>query len=161
MAIPFWQTLVFQFHSRRPFSASLRLSPWASPLTTLLYYHILAIVMRRLFPFRPILHTPKSRFATSTGSRKNPHADWYAQILPAMLPIALLGSTVYIALHLLQTHLSSERHAAEDKARIDALERQLDTLRQQQNRSLATNQTANHSSPQSVARLLPRDTWYY
>ncbi|KAF8528906.1 hypothetical protein BU17DRAFT_80056 [Hysterangium stoloniferum] len=103
--------------------------------------------MRPLSRFRPIIHLPKSRYATGTGSRRNPHADWYAQILPAMLPVALLGSTVYITLHLLQTHLSTERHAEEDKATIDALQRQLDALREQQNIAPATSQTANPSSP--------------
>lgn len=65
-----------------------------------------------------------------------------------MLPIALLGSSVYLvrtlfyllslfrnspsqALHLLQTHLASERYADLAKARIEALEAELSLLRHQ------------------------------
>ncbi|KAF8520092.1 hypothetical protein JB92DRAFT_2572493, partial [Gautieria morchelliformis] len=60
------------------------------------------------------------------------HAEWYAQVLPSMLPIALLGSSVYLGLHLVQTSLARERYADHARARIAELEHELSILRRKQ-----------------------------
>jgi hypothetical protein len=56
----------------------------------------------RLFQLRQFSAqpAPQRRWRTyTTGSAdrpKSPHAQWYADIVPAMIPIALLGSAVYL-----------------------------------------------------------------
>ena len=92
----------------------------------------------------------RARRLSSGTQRKSPHLDWYSQILPSMLPIAVLASSLYLVrtlslvsrssvlnyhilqgLHLLQTNLARERHADQAKARIEALENELTILRHQ------------------------------
>ncbi|KAF8592494.1 hypothetical protein K439DRAFT_1323788 [Ramaria rubella] len=84
-------------------------------------------------PGRPRRYLRSCSLSTSSsGVRpKSPHAEWYSQVLPSMIPIALLGSSVYIALHLLQTNLERERYADEAMARIKTLENELENLRHQ------------------------------
>jgi len=45
-----------------------------------------------------------------------------------MIPVALLGSAVYMGLQLLQTHLSHEKYLDEARAHIEELEREIDAL---------------------------------
>jgi len=45
-----------------------------------------------------------------------------------MIPVALLGSAVYLGLQLLQTHLSHEKYLDEAHARVRELEQEIDTL---------------------------------
>jgi len=45
-----------------------------------------------------------------------------------MIPVALLGSAVYMGLHLLQTHLSHEKYLDEARARVRELEQEIDAL---------------------------------
>jgi len=45
-----------------------------------------------------------------------------------MIPVALLGSAVYMGLQLLQTRLSHEKYLDEARARIEELEREIDAL---------------------------------
>ena len=45
-----------------------------------------------------------------------------------MLPVALLGSAVYLGLHLFQSHLAHEKYLDEANARVQELERQVDAL---------------------------------
>ncbi|KAI9510424.1 hypothetical protein F5148DRAFT_1179273 [Russula earlei] len=56
------------------------------------------------------------------------HAQFYSDLVPAMIPVALLGSAVYVGLHLLQTYLSHEKYLDEARARIEELEREIDAL---------------------------------
>ncbi|KIM68733.1 hypothetical protein SCLCIDRAFT_104856 [Scleroderma citrinum Foug A] len=56
------------------------------------------------------------------------HAQWYSSMLPGMVPIALLGSAVYMALHLTQSKLAHEKFVDEANARIRALEEEVDRL---------------------------------
>jgi len=64
----------------------------------------------------------------STEKPKSPHAQWYSDVLPAMLPIFLLGSAVYLGLQLAQTRLSHEKYMAEAQERVKILETQVDAL---------------------------------
>lgn len=49
---------------------------------------------------RSLRHSPARRRLYSTenapGKQRSPHAAWYAEMLPGMVPIALLGSAVYV-----------------------------------------------------------------
>ncbi|KAG5735207.1 hypothetical protein E4T56_gene4822 [Termitomyces sp. T112] len=68
--------------------------------------------------------TPKPRSA---------HAQWYSDTVPAMIPIFLLGSAVYLGLQLTQQTLSHEKFVQEASARVKALEAEVDAL--QENRT--------------------------
>jgi len=45
-----------------------------------------------------------------------------------MIPVALLGSAVYMGLQLLQTHLSHEKYLDEARAHVRELEQEIDAL---------------------------------
>ncbi|KAJ3811804.1 hypothetical protein F5876DRAFT_38817 [Lentinula aff. lateritia] len=66
----------------------------------------------------------------STQKPKSPHAQWYSDVLPAMIPIFLLGSAVYLGLQLAQTRLSHERYMIEARERVETLESQIDAALQ-------------------------------
>ncbi|KAG9317191.1 hypothetical protein JVU11DRAFT_1384 [Chiua virens] len=59
---------------------------------------------------------------------RSAHADFYSSLLPAMIPIALLGSAMYMGLHLVQSRLAHEKFLDEANERIRALEQQVDSL---------------------------------
>jgi len=59
----------------------------------------------------------------------NRHAQFYRDFVPAMIPIFLIGSAVYVSLQLAQSYLSHEKYATEARARITELERELRGLR--------------------------------
>ncbi|KAH0839643.1 hypothetical protein J3R83DRAFT_561 [Lanmaoa asiatica] len=48
-----------------------------------------------------------------------------------MIPVALLGSAVYMGLHLAQSRLAHEKFLDEAKERIRALEEEVDSLQRQ------------------------------
>ncbi|KAH7902974.1 hypothetical protein BJ138DRAFT_969111, partial [Hygrophoropsis aurantiaca] len=56
------------------------------------------------------------------------HAEWYASMLPGMIPVALLGSAVYMALHFAQSSLAHEKFLDDAHARIRALEAEVESL---------------------------------
>ncbi|KAF8268312.1 hypothetical protein EI94DRAFT_1728271 [Lactarius quietus] len=56
------------------------------------------------------------------------HAQFYSDLVPAMIPVALLGSAVYMGLQLLQTCLAQEKYLDEARARVQELEREIDVL---------------------------------
>ncbi|KAK7470829.1 hypothetical protein VKT23_002246 [Stygiomarasmius scandens] len=61
---------------------------------------------------------------------KSPHAQWYSDVVPAMIPVFLLGSAVYLGLQLAQTRLSHEKHMDAAQQRVAALEAQVQQLQQ-------------------------------
>lgn len=61
----------------------------------------------------------------------SPHGQFYSELVPGMLPIALLGSAVYMALKLVQTNLSQERYLDEAREKIGRLEEELEGLKVQ------------------------------
>jgi len=61
-------------------------------------------------------------------TRPSRHAQFYSDLVPAMIPVALLGSAVYMGLQLLQTNLLHEKYLDEARARIEELEREIDAL---------------------------------
>ncbi|EKM59687.1 uncharacterized protein PHACADRAFT_250344 [Phanerochaete carnosa HHB-10118-sp] len=69
----------------------------------------------------------------NAGSKsRSVHAQWYAEMLPGMVPIALLGSVVYVGFRFLQASLSHERYLDETRARVQELEKEVVMLREQQ-----------------------------
>ncbi|KAK7049669.1 hypothetical protein VNI00_005700 [Paramarasmius palmivorus] len=75
-------------------------------------------------------------YTTSTGNSEkprtaSPHAQWYRDIVPAMIPIFLLGSAVYLGLQLWQTRLSHEKYIHQARERVEQLEAQVQALTQQ------------------------------
>ncbi|EIW66353.1 hypothetical protein TREMEDRAFT_65631 [Tremella mesenterica DSM 1558] len=63
------------------------------------------------------------------GKRKNGHLVWYREIVPAMLPVLLLASTIFLSLSLFQAHLSSQKSSRETSEIISILEAQIEKLR--------------------------------
>jgi len=91
--------------------------------------------------------TTSSRPSDADGSPKhqpNRHAQFYRDFIPAMVPIFLIGSAVYVSLQLAQSYLSHEKYAIEARARIAELERELRELRaaQGQQSSLSPSSSA-------------------
>ncbi|KAF5393725.1 hypothetical protein D9757_000177 [Collybiopsis confluens] len=81
-----------------------------------------------------ILLLPRTAtFATSAPrlqSKKSPYTQWYSDVAPAMVPVFLLGSAVYLGLQLAQTRLSHEKHMVEAMERVQNLEAEIDALQQ-------------------------------
>ncbi|KAH8106225.1 hypothetical protein BXZ70DRAFT_1004497 [Cristinia sonorae] len=87
----------------------------------------------------PLLNTRRAQYSTqtpnATGSTRpspSPHAHFYSDLVPGMVPVALLGSAIYLGLRLFQSSLSHEKYLDEARARIDELEAQIDAIRTQQ-----------------------------
>lgn len=64
------------------------------------------------------------------------HRALYSSVFPAMLPVALLGSAVYMGLHLARDRLAHERLLDEANVRIAALEHELDVLAAQRRQNM-------------------------
>ncbi|KAH8113364.1 hypothetical protein DFH11DRAFT_1775017 [Phellopilus nigrolimitatus] len=84
------------------------------------------------------------------GPERSAHAHWYTNTVPAMIPVALLGSAVYIGLQLLQTKLATEKYLDEANKRIKQLETELQELQQEQ--ELRSNSSQLVKSADSVSR---------
>ncbi|KAF8222711.1 hypothetical protein L208DRAFT_1412901 [Tricholoma matsutake] len=63
-----------------------------------------------------------------TSNPRSPHAQWYADIVPAMIPIFLLGSAVYLGLQLAQQKLSHEKYIEEASQHVKTLEAEVEAL---------------------------------
>ncbi|ESK97586.1 hypothetical protein Moror_17586 [Moniliophthora roreri MCA 2997] len=81
---------------------------------------------------RPVQLLVRQRryYSADTEKPRSAHAQWYTDIVPAMIPIFLLGSAVYLGLQLAQTRLSHEKYIHEAKQRVDHLEAQIQALQQ-------------------------------
>ncbi|KAI0049570.1 hypothetical protein FA95DRAFT_1556655 [Auriscalpium vulgare] len=71
---------------------------------------------------------PFSSTRRAAQEPRSPHARFYSDLVPGMIPVALLGSAVYIGLQVLQTRLSLEKYLDEARAKVDALEGEVDAL---------------------------------
>ncbi|EIN11033.1 hypothetical protein PUNSTDRAFT_85547 [Punctularia strigosozonata HHB-11173 SS5] len=92
---------------------------------------------------------------TST-STKSAHAQWYAETVPAMLPVALLGSAVYLGLQLAQVSLAADKEAEELRARVTTLEAEIESLKEERNRQSRLTTVAGSGSS-----LRPWYTWWF
>jgi len=89
-------------------------------------------------PCAPVIKPHRSRWFSEQPPRpppagvnppaKSPHAQFYSDLLPAMIPVALVGSAVYIGLTLAREHLSTEKYLDAAQARINELEAEVDRL---------------------------------
>ncbi|KAI5118557.1 hypothetical protein M0805_002937 [Coniferiporia weirii] len=95
-------------------------------------------------------------------AQRSPHAQWYSDTLPAMIPVALLGSAVYIGLKLLQTKLATEKHLEEANARIRQLEEEVGTLLLEQERQdSASMPNAPRDGHGLDAKPTPSRWWWF
>ncbi|KIM91035.1 hypothetical protein PILCRDRAFT_58810 [Piloderma croceum F 1598] len=81
---------------------------------------------------RTISVRPRPRWRTynqSATSGKSAHAQWYSDLLPGMIPVALLGSVVYLGLQLARDSLAHEKYLDEARARVQELEVEVADLR--------------------------------
>jgi len=79
----------------------------------------------------------------SDSAMKKPskHLIFYREIIPAMIPIFILGSAVYMSLQLTRNYLSHEKYVQEAEAEIASLKQQVEALQ-----SHASSQGASTSS---------------
>lgn len=82
------------------------------------------------------------RRAHSKGAPKSPHASFYSEMVPGMIPVAILGSAVFLGLQLWQGRLSHEKYLDEARARVAALEAEVDALQRAQNASTVGSTSA-------------------
>ncbi|KAF9510063.1 hypothetical protein BS47DRAFT_1487645 [Hydnum rufescens UP504] len=64
----------------------------------------------------------------SRPSGQSGHLVFYRELVPAMIPIFILGPAVYIALHLTQTYLAHDKYVLEARGRIAELQNELEKL---------------------------------
>ena len=131
-----------------------------------LHHSSLPTMMRRRSLARPWQHQLR---VYSQGSAKSRHAQWYADIVPGMIPIALIGSTVYMvrelvifpernrlkalqALQLVRTNLSHEQYLEEARARVSELEARLDQLQ---------NENVLSRDGEDVSASNPKKWWIF
>ncbi|KIY49543.1 hypothetical protein FISHEDRAFT_7284, partial [Fistulina hepatica ATCC 64428] len=63
-----------------------------------------------------------------TKSSLSRHGQVYSDFIPAMIPVFLLGSAVYLGLQLAQVHLEHEKYMDDAQMRVQALEAQVAAL---------------------------------
>ncbi|TFK56084.1 hypothetical protein OE88DRAFT_1652680 [Heliocybe sulcata] len=83
------------------------------------------------------MRSPASRtrsYSTKNASEKSPHAQWYSDIVPGMIPVAILGSTIYMGLRLWREQLAHEKHMEEARARVKELEAEVEALWEERRR---------------------------
>ncbi|TFK43358.1 hypothetical protein BDQ12DRAFT_674838 [Crucibulum laeve] len=115
-----------------------------------------------MIPARHFLHgqrlasISKSRWrAYTTNSAQKPksaHSLFYSDTLPAMIPVFLLGSAVYLGLQLTQVTLSHEKHLDEATQRVKELEDEIDALQNQRAEQNAISPVAVSDSAQPSRR---------
>ncbi|KAF7981631.1 hypothetical protein HWV62_32720 [Athelia sp. TMB] len=92
---------------------------------------MLRTTLRRPKAARGRLHCPHERAYSQQPPHKSAHAQWYSDVVPAMIPVALLGSAVYLGLSLAQGGLAHEKYLEEAKAHVKELEAEVAALRAQ------------------------------
>jgi len=98
------------------------------------------------------------RFLTTDGAAKpkSAHSQLYTNTLPAMVPVFLLGSAVYLGLQLTQLKLSHEKYMQEATNRVIALEAEIDALQEERTNE---NSASVHSLTNDTATSLSRWRW--
>ncbi|KAI0921539.1 hypothetical protein AcW2_006479 [Taiwanofungus camphoratus] len=89
--------------------------------------------------------------ASPTPSR---HAQFYSDLVPGMIPIALLGSAIYLGLRLLQANLAHEKYLDEARQRVRELEAEVDALQREQTFKSTTE-------PQLQVREHHKPRWWF
>ncbi|KAG2058849.1 hypothetical protein BDR06DRAFT_50524 [Suillus hirtellus] len=83
-------------------------------------------------------------YSSSTTGPRSAHSQWYASMIPGMVPVALLGSAVYL---LLQSQLDHEKFLDEARDRVRQLEAEVDRL--QEERALQPSVVSSSPNPAS------------
>ncbi|KAG1780169.1 hypothetical protein EV702DRAFT_964483 [Suillus placidus] len=89
----------------------------------------------------------RTRGHSSTTEPRSAHSEWYASMLPGMIPVALLGSAVYLGLQLLQSQLDHEKFLDEARDQVRQLEEEVDRL--QEARALQPSAISSSLNPAS------------
>jgi len=76
-------------------------------------------------------------------------------MLPGMIPVALLGSAVYMGLQLIQGKLAHEQSLDETKERICALEAEVDRLQEQRPPTITPTSTS-----ESMVHVAKTGSWW-
>ncbi|KAF8165163.1 hypothetical protein B0H34DRAFT_226137 [Crassisporium funariophilum] len=74
---------------------------------------------------------------------KSSYSSLYSETFPAMIPVFLLGSAVYLGLQLTQSKLSHEKEMDDASQRVMALEAEIDALQERKARQLENPPTAD------------------
>ncbi|WVW82732.1 hypothetical protein I302_104743 [Kwoniella bestiolae CBS 10118] len=91
------------------------------------------------------------------GKKPSPHMVWYREIVPAMIPIFLISTTLFLSLSLIRTHLSHSKSLSESNSKIEELEFQLSQLRMEQKRQrVREKRERERILPLVVERVLQR-----
>ncbi|KAF9008889.1 hypothetical protein BDQ17DRAFT_1422081 [Cyathus striatus] len=109
---------------------------------------------------RPLLSLSRTpalrRYSTPSRPQKSPYAQWYSETVPAMIPIFLLGSAVYLGLQLTQIKLSHEKYMEDASKRIQDLEAEVELL--QSKRVMLTKDVA--SAAPAPVQFKPSRGWW-
>jgi len=98
--------------------------------------------------------------ARSTQGAPNPksnHARLYSDTFPAMIPVFLLGSAVYLGLQLIQLKISHEKYMEDAASRVLSLEAEIEALQQQ--RAIRSYATSN-PPPNDNEKKTSRWSWF-
>ncbi|KAF8974407.1 hypothetical protein BDZ97DRAFT_1911593 [Flammula alnicola] len=91
-------------------------------------------------------------FTEAAPKQKSAYSYLYSEIFPAMIPVFLLGSAVYLGLQLTQLKLSHEKHMEEAMNRVQVLEAEIDALQLQRASQLEA------STPGAISSTAPEDS---
>ncbi|PVG04152.1 hypothetical protein CPB86DRAFT_778403 [Serendipita vermifera] len=105
---------------------------------------------RSLSPaFKVFSTSPKLLNSSQANKQRSRHATWYSEILPSMVPIALLGFVVYGSLEVTRLYLAREKQSLDHIARIEQLEKEIlvlqtkgDTPKPQDKNSISENRSS-------------------
>ncbi|PPQ74403.1 hypothetical protein CVT24_001071 [Panaeolus cyanescens] len=97
----------------------------------------------------------------STNVKSN-HGSLYSQTFPAMIPVFLLGSAVFLGLKLTQSKFAHEKYLQEAHARIQVLEAEVDSLQQQRQIQLDSSSTSSAASaPNNKSEDKKSTRWFW
>ncbi|RPD61906.1 hypothetical protein L226DRAFT_571303 [Lentinus tigrinus ALCF2SS1-7] len=109
----------------------------------------------------PPCAAPKRVRARPLSSQASPptpsrHAQFYTDYVAGMIPVALLGSAVYIGLRTWQQHLAHERFLEEAQDHVQRLEEEVAILRQELQQT-ATSSSSTQNTPTETKK---RSGWW-
>jgi len=90
-------------------------------------------------------------YTQQTASGNSRHSEWYKDMVPGLIPIALLGSTVYLGLQLARAKLSHEKQVVEAQERVAQLETRLKHL-ESQTENVSVERVAPEEKPTKESR---------
>ncbi|KIL00363.1 hypothetical protein PAXRUDRAFT_821735 [Paxillus rubicundulus Ve08.2h10] len=110
---------------------------------------------RRIPVHARVQHTRAYAAPTPTPTPRSGHAEFYASMLPGMIPVALLGSAVYLGLQLIQGKLAHEQSLDEATERIRELQVEVDRLQRQRPPTITPTSTAKSTAQAKTGSWWP------